>query len=94
MNKTYNIEVIHIIKEKTILIKCKIMNFSFLIIKWKLNNNLRKNNILNLHNYAINKRSCFFKKIIYIILIILNIYEYIYVYNILSFLVFGKKWKW
>ncbi len=33
MNKTYNIEVIHIIKEKTILIKCKIMNFSFLIIK-------------------------------------------------------------
>jgi hypothetical protein len=71
------------------------MNFSFLIIKLKLklNNNLRKNNILNLHNYAINKRSCFFKKIIYIILIILNIYEDIYVYNILSFLVFGKKWK-
>ena len=71
------------------------MNFSFLIIKLKLklNNNLRKYNILNLHNYAINKRSCLFKKIIYIILIILNIYEDIYVYNILSFLVFGKKWK-
>ena len=71
------------------------MNFSFLIIKLKLklNNNLRKYNILNLHNYAINKRICFFKKIIYIILIILNIYEDIYVYIILSFLVFGKKWK-
>ena len=34
------------------------MNFSFLIIKLKLklNNNLRKYNILNLHNDAINKR--------------------------------------
>ena len=60
MNKTYNIEVIHIIKEKTILIKCKIMNFSFLIIKLKLNSLLKIikgiSFILNLQNDAINKR--------------------------------------
>ena len=61
MNKTYNIEVIHIIKEKTILIKCKIMNFSFLIIKLKLNSLLKiikgiNSFILNLQNDAINKR--------------------------------------
>ncbi len=60
MNKTYNIEVIHIIKEKTILIKCKIMNFSFLIIKLQLNSLLKiikgiNSFILNLQNDAINK---------------------------------------